>query len=71
MTTHHAAANRAVSERPRETGRTATALAAVAIWAMGPLENAQAAGAGYWHTRGDWILDANNQEVQLTGINWL
>lgn len=29
-----------------------------------------AAGAGYWHTSGNKILDANNQQVRITGINW-
>src|SRR5512139_2013910 len=29
-----------------------------------------AAGTGYWHTSGSKILDANNQEVRVTGINW-
>jgi Endoglucanase len=27
-------------------------------------------GNGYWHTRGSQILDANNQPVRITGINW-
>lgn len=29
-----------------------------------------AAGTGYWHTKGNQILDANNQPVRITGINW-
>ncbi|MFJ7043869.1 cellulase family glycosylhydrolase [Streptomyces sp. NPDC101112] len=29
-----------------------------------------AAGAGYWHTNGRQILDANNQSVRIAGINW-
>jgi endoglucanase len=29
-----------------------------------------AAGTGYWHTSGNKILDANNQQVHITGINW-
>jgi endoglucanase len=32
--------------------------------------HAQAAGAGYWHTSGNQILDSNNQPVRITGINW-
>ncbi len=32
--------------------------------------HAQAAGAGYWHTNGNQILDSNNQPVRITGINW-
>lgn len=31
---------------------------------------AAAAGAGYWHTSGRQLLDANNQPVRMTGINW-
>jgi endoglucanase len=31
---------------------------------------AHAAGTGYWHTNGNQILDANNQPVRITGINW-
>jgi len=29
-----------------------------------------AAGAGYWHTSGRDILDANNQPVRIAGVNW-
>jgi endoglucanase len=28
------------------------------------------AGTGYWHTSGNKILDANNQQVRIAGINW-
>jgi endoglucanase len=28
------------------------------------------AGTGYWHTNGNKILDANNQQVRIAGINW-
>ncbi len=31
---------------------------------------ASAAGAGYWHTSGNKILDSNNQQVRIAGINW-
>jgi endoglucanase len=31
---------------------------------------ARAAGAGYWHTSGSKILDSNNQQVRIAGINW-
>src|SRR5579872_4041464 len=27
-------------------------------------------GAGYWHTSGNRILDANNQQVRIAGVNW-
>jgi aryl-phospho-beta-D-glucosidase BglC (GH1 family) len=30
----------------------------------------QPVGAGYWHTNGSQILDANNQPVRIAGINW-
>ena len=29
-----------------------------------------APGAGYWHTSGNKILDSNNQQVRIAGINW-
>jgi endoglucanase len=35
-----------------------------------PASRAAAAGAGYWHTSGNQILDANDQVVRITGINW-
>jgi endoglucanase len=28
------------------------------------------AGTGYWHTSGSKILDANNQQVRIAGVNW-
>src|SRR5205085_705152 len=28
------------------------------------------AGAGYWHTSGNQILDANNVPVRIAGVNW-
>ena len=31
---------------------------------------ALAQGTGYWHTSGNRILDANNQVVRITGVNW-
>ncbi|MFL6144591.1 MAG: cellulase family glycosylhydrolase [Labedaea sp.] len=31
---------------------------------------AAAAGAGYWHTNGKQLLDAGNQPVRMTGVNW-
>lgn len=34
------------------------------------LARANGAGAGYWHTNGNQILDANNQPVRIAGINW-
>ncbi len=31
---------------------------------------AAAQGAGYWHTSGDHILDMNNKQVRIAGIDW-
>ena len=31
---------------------------------------AAAQGAGYWHTNGNQILDANGVQVRIAGINW-
>jgi endoglucanase len=49
-------------------------LPALLVLALIPLINsappASAAGAGYWHTSGRQLLDANNQPVRMTGINW-
>ena len=36
--------------------------------AMGGVARAQ--GAGYWHTSGSEILDANGKRVRIAGINW-
>jgi endoglucanase len=33
-------------------------------------DGAQAAGQGYWHTEGARILDVNNQQVRIAGVNW-
>ncbi len=30
----------------------------------------EAQGAGFWHTGGSRILDANDQQVRIAGINW-
>ena len=30
----------------------------------------RAAGAGYWHTSGNRILDSGNQPVRIAAINW-
>ena len=37
---------------------------------LGPGARAAAAGAGYWHTSGNQILDANGEVVRIAGINW-
>src|SRR6185436_14345119 len=34
------------------------------------LPAASAAGTGFWHTSGNRILDANNRQVRIAGINW-
>ncbi|MEV6191868.1 cellulase family glycosylhydrolase [Streptomyces sp. NPDC051920] len=38
--------------------------------AAAPARAAAASGAGYWHTDGRRILDAQNQPVRMAGINW-
>jgi endoglucanase len=48
----------------------ACAAMALMIAALVTVRSARAAGAGYWHTSGSRILDANNQEVRLAGLNW-
>ncbi len=46
-------------------------LATVALFFNKPTTiSASASGTGYWHTSGSKILDANNQQVRITGINW-
>jgi endoglucanase len=44
-----------------------------AVFALGMLSGRvclAAPGAGYWHTSGSKILDSNNQQVRIAGINW-
>lgn len=51
----------------------ATLLSALLLTTLLSLVNstpAVAAGTGYWHTSGRQLLDANNQPVRMTGINW-
>ena len=48
--------------------RLTLAWAAVAACLVTPAAFSQ--GAGYWHTRGNQILDSNNQVVRLAGVNW-
>jgi len=51
----------------------ATLLSALLLTTLLSLVNstpAVAAGTGYWHTNGRQLLDANNQPVRMTGINW-
>ncbi|WP_328455535.1 cellulase family glycosylhydrolase [Streptomyces sp. NBC_00386] len=43
---------------------------AQAAAASSPSSAAAASGAGYWHTEGRRILDAQNQPVRMAGINW-
>jgi endoglucanase len=37
---------------------------------LAPGAHAAAAGAGYWRTSGNQILDANGEVVRIAGINW-
>lgn len=34
------------------------------------MQTSKGQGQGYWHTKGAQILDANNQPMRITGINW-
>lgn len=77
MSTPPSAAGRPGAARPRGPALPAlavgTALAAVAgfMVAAGPAADAAAgAGAGYWHTSGNEILDSNGTPVRIAGINW-
>jgi endoglucanase len=47
-----------------------TLLALILVPIIRSAPSADAAGAGYWHTNGRQLLDANNQPVRMTGINW-
>ncbi|MGW3156066.1 cellulase family glycosylhydrolase [Streptomyces sp. NPDC001089] len=49
---------------------TATVPARAAAGPSSPSRTAAAAGAGYWHTEGRRILDAQNQPVRMAGVNW-
>jgi endoglucanase len=41
------------------------------VWGLnGRKSKAALVGEGYWHTSGRQILDANNQQVIITGLNW-
>jgi endoglucanase len=40
------------------------------VWFIGLSCAAYAQGAGYWHTSGNQVLDANSQQVRIAGINW-
>lgn len=39
------------------------------LFALFPV-HAETLGSGYWHTNGNKILDANNQQVRFAGVNW-
>jgi endoglucanase len=48
-------------------------IAAVLVAALvpfAPQAAVSASGTGFWHTSGNKILDANNQQLRITGINW-
>lgn len=44
--------------------------AQAAVAPSSPSPAAAASGAGYWHTEGRRILDAQNQPVRMAGVNW-
>jgi endoglucanase len=55
----------------RKLAKSSAACAVLALGVLsGPLCMAAAPGAGYWHTSGSKILDSNNQQVRVAGINW-
>ncbi|SEE20026.1 endoglucanase [Streptomyces misionensis] len=67
--------------RPADLGppKRLTVLAAVAaillalltaVTSTAPARAASTAGAGYWHTSGRQIVDANGNPVRIAGINW-
>ena len=43
---------------------------ALALTGATPASAASTVGAGFWHTSGSKILDANNNPVKIAGINW-
>jgi len=47
---------------------TAPLIATLAFLLLQPLAHGQ--GVGYWHTSGRQILDANDDNVRIAGINW-
>jgi hypothetical protein len=46
-----------------------TALATLLVAVVSPARAASGAWAGYWHTSGAQILDANGAAVRIAGIN--
>lgn len=57
-----------MSTSPSHMGLWRTLLVALATFAVPVAALAQ--GDGYWHTSGSQILDLNNQQVRIAGINW-
>lgn len=45
-------------------------MAASALLSFGSTIPSAAQGSGYWHTSGTKVLDANNTQVRIAGINW-
>jgi len=76
--TAHRFASRILRPSLRQLGScTALLAAAASITLASPAAFAQntgvpsaGPGAGYWHTSGSRILDANGNQVRLAGINW-
>ncbi len=54
---------------PRLAGKSAFVCSAVAL-VLGGAASGSAQGAGYWHTSGTKILDANGTQIRIAGINW-
>jgi endoglucanase len=49
---------------------TACALLAAAVSTIASAQSTGSVGAGYWHTKGNQIIDAQGNVVRLAGVNW-
>lgn len=49
---------------------TALSIVLMPLFIIQPGGKVHAVAAGYWHTRGNQILDATNRPVRIAGINW-
>ena len=62
----------AQAQRLKRAARSAAASTAISLALMPPAALAQTpnAGAGYWRTAGNAILDTSGAQVRIAGINW-
>src|SRR3569833_958228 len=49
---------------------TACALMAAAVSTTALAQSTSTVGSGYWHTKGNQIIDASGNVVRIAGINW-